>query len=37
VLTHISDELDPDRAQAEAAEAYGADVEIAFEGAVYEL
>jgi ribonuclease BN (tRNA processing enzyme) len=37
VLTHISDELDPERARAEAAAAYGGDVEVAFEGAVYEL
>ena len=37
VLTHISDELDPDWARAEAAEAYGGAVELAHEGAVYEV
>ncbi|MBV8999629.1 MAG: MBL fold metallo-hydrolase [Solirubrobacterales bacterium] len=37
VLTHFSDELDPDLARAEASEAYGAPVELAHEGAVYEL
>jgi ribonuclease BN (tRNA processing enzyme) len=37
VLTHISDELDPERARAEAAQAFGRDVELASEGAVYEL
>jgi ribonuclease BN (tRNA processing enzyme) len=37
VLTHMSDELDRERARAEAAEAYGGEVEVAFEGAVYEL
>ena len=37
VLTHFSDELDADWAQAEAGEAYGAPVELAHEGAVYEL
>src|SRR3954451_2740010 len=36
-LTHISDELDPERARAEASAAYGGDVEVAFEGAVYEV
>ena len=37
VLTHFSDELDPDLARAEASEACGAPVELAHEGAVYEL
>jgi ribonuclease BN (tRNA processing enzyme) len=37
VLTHMSDELDPERARAEAAAAYGDAVDVAFEGAVYEL
>lgn len=37
VLTHISDEVDPERARAEAAQAYGGDVELAREGAAYEL
>ena len=37
VLTHFSDELDPDWARAEAAETYGRPVELAHEGAVYEL
>jgi ribonuclease BN (tRNA processing enzyme) len=37
VLTHISDELDPDWAQAEGSRAFGAPVELAREGAVYEL
>ena len=37
VLTHISDELDPDWARAEGSEALGAPVEIAAEGAVFEL
>jgi ribonuclease BN (tRNA processing enzyme) len=35
VLTHFSDELDPDWARAEAAAAYGGPVELASEGAVY--
>ncbi|MGH2887483.1 MAG: MBL fold metallo-hydrolase, partial [Solirubrobacteraceae bacterium] len=35
VLTHFSDELDPDWARAEAAEAFGGPVELAYEGAVY--
>jgi ribonuclease BN (tRNA processing enzyme) len=35
VLTHFSDELDPDWARAEASAAYGGDVELAYEGAVY--
>lgn len=37
VLTHISDELDPDWAVAEARDAFGGDVEIAREGATWEL
>jgi len=37
VLTHISDELDAEAARAAAAEAFGADVEVAAEGAVYAL
>ena len=37
VLTHFSDELDRDWVQAEASEAFGADVELAEEGAVYTL
>jgi ribonuclease BN (tRNA processing enzyme) len=37
VLTHISDELDQERARALASEAFGAPVEVAAEGAVYEL
>ena len=37
VLTHFSDELDPDWVQAEATEAFGGPVELAQEGAVYEL
>ena len=35
VLTHFSDELDPDWARAEATAGYGAPVELAHEGAVY--
>ena len=35
ILTHFSDELDPDWARAEAGQAYGHDVELAREGAVY--
>jgi ribonuclease BN (tRNA processing enzyme) len=35
VLTHYSDELDAEWAQAEACEAYGGPVELAHEGAVY--
>jgi ribonuclease BN (tRNA processing enzyme) len=34
VITHISDELDPDWARAEAADGFGAPVEVAHEGAV---
>ena len=37
VLTHISDELDPDWAQAEAERAYGGPVELAHGGAVYDV
>jgi ribonuclease BN (tRNA processing enzyme) len=37
VLTHYSDEMDPSWAAAEAAASYGARVELAHEGAVYEL
>jgi ribonuclease BN (tRNA processing enzyme) len=35
VLTHISDELDEEGARREAAEAFGAAVQVAREGAVY--
>ena len=35
VITHISDELDPDWAREEAAEAFSGEVEVAHEGAVY--
>jgi ribonuclease BN (tRNA processing enzyme) len=37
VLTHISDELDLERARAAAAEAFGGPVEVAAEGASYEV
>jgi ribonuclease BN (tRNA processing enzyme) len=37
VLTHYSDEMDPSWAAAEAADSYGDRVELAHEGAVYEL
>jgi ribonuclease BN (tRNA processing enzyme) len=37
VLTHISDELDETWAQEEAAAAFGGPVEVAHEGAVYEV
>ncbi len=37
VLTHISDELDQDMARDLAAEAFGGPVEVAADGAVYEL
>jgi ribonuclease BN (tRNA processing enzyme) len=37
VLTHISDELDAEWAQEEGSEAYGGEVEIAREGATYEV
>jgi hypothetical protein len=37
VLTHISDELDLDWARDEGSAAYGAPVEVASEGAVYDV
>lgn len=37
VITHLSDELDHEWARDQAAEAYGGTVEVAYEGAVYEL
>jgi ribonuclease BN (tRNA processing enzyme) len=37
VLTHISDELDPDWARDEASKTFGGEVEVAREGAVYEV
>lgn len=37
VITHYSDELDPDWVQAEAAESFGGPVELAQEGAVYNV
>ena len=37
VLTHISDELDPEWAREEGSAAFGSPVEIAHEGAVYEV
>jgi ribonuclease BN (tRNA processing enzyme) len=37
VLTHYSDEMDPSWAAAEAADGYGGAVELAHEGAVYEV
>jgi ribonuclease BN (tRNA processing enzyme) len=37
VLTHYSDELDPDWVRAQATEAYGGPVELAHEGAVYSV
>jgi len=37
VITHISDELDEGWAKRTATEAYGADVDVAAEGAVYEV
>jgi ribonuclease BN (tRNA processing enzyme) len=37
VLTHYSDELDPEWARAEAADSFGGPVELASEGAVYTL
>jgi len=37
VLTHVSDELDEEDARERAAHAFGADVEMAHEGAVYEI
>ena len=35
VLTHFSDELDPDWTRSEASRAYGGPVELAEEGAIY--
>ncbi len=37
VITHFSDELDPEWASAEACEAFGGPVELAAEGAVYTI
>ena len=37
VLTHISDELDPEWARKEGSEAFGGAVDVAREGAVYEV
>jgi ribonuclease BN (tRNA processing enzyme) len=37
VITHLSDELDATWAQAEAEREFGGPVEVAREGAVYEL
>jgi ribonuclease BN (tRNA processing enzyme) len=37
VLTHISDELDPDWARAEAEQSFGSPVEVAAEGETYDL
>ena len=37
VLTHMSDELDATRAREQASEAFGSPVEIAHEGAIYEV
>jgi ribonuclease BN (tRNA processing enzyme) len=37
VLTHFSDELDPEWARAEAIESFGGPVELAHEGAVYQV
>jgi hypothetical protein len=37
VLTHISDELDADWAVREGSEGFGAPVELAEEGSVYEV
>jgi hypothetical protein len=37
VLTHISDELGDDWARGEAEQTFGGPVELAAEGAVYEL
>ena len=37
VITHFSDELDPDWARAQATETYAGPVELAHEGAVYEV
>ena len=37
VLTHISDELDSDWAREQGSEAYGAPVDVAEEGATYDV
>jgi hypothetical protein len=37
VITHFSDELDPEWARDEARDAFGAPVELAREGAVYTI
>jgi ribonuclease BN (tRNA processing enzyme) len=37
LLVHISDELDADWARAEAANAFGGPVEVATEGAVFDV
>jgi ribonuclease BN (tRNA processing enzyme) len=37
VLTHISDELDEDWAREEGSKAFGGDLDVAREGAVYEV
>jgi ribonuclease BN (tRNA processing enzyme) len=37
VLTHISDELDAEWAREQGSEAFGSAVEVAREGAVYEI
>ena len=37
VLTHFSDELDPEWARGEAGQGYGGPVELAYEGAVYSV
>jgi ribonuclease BN (tRNA processing enzyme) len=37
ILTHYSDEMDPEWARAEAADSYGGSVELAREGEVYEI
>jgi ribonuclease BN (tRNA processing enzyme) len=37
VITHISDELDEGWAREQASQAFGAPVDVAHEGAVYEV
>jgi hypothetical protein len=37
VLVHISDELDPDWARQKASETFGGPVEVATEGATFEV
>jgi hypothetical protein len=37
VLTHYSDEMDPEWARAQAVETFGGPVELAEEGAVYSV